>query len=333
MNAIKVSVILPIYNVEKYLKEAIQSVINQTLNEIEIILVNDGSTDNSDKICKDFTEIDERIIYLEQVNSGVSIARNKGFEAALGEYIFFMDSDDTLDIDFLKSSYDVASKGKYDIVVVGEYFCKRINLYKILPTWALLIKSEFLKKHSDIRYPEHIQPAEDGIFSHQIFGLTNHYGLNPLGIYNYRKHDNQNHKAIHRDYWKVLHQIPIWFQILDNFYSKHQLYTSHAFHLVQFIEIEPFKSRYLDVNLDNSQKEFLHNKIVEFYKTILPYLQKHEIKKLDVKFLHFVRTDFKKFDSYYKKLLLLKKIKLFFVKIIPISKYRRKLRIKLQNEF
>ena len=84
-----ISVIMPIYNAEKYVKKSIDSLVNQTTNEIEIILVDDGSTDESGKICDQYSEIDSRIHVIHKKNGGLSDARNVGLDYAVGEYIFF----------------------------------------------------------------------------------------------------------------------------------------------------------------------------------------------------------------------------------------------------
>src|SRR5690625_1641691 len=90
----KVSIIIPIYNVENYLEKCLNSVINQTLNEIEIILINDGSPDESLNICKIYQNKDKRIKIINQKNHGVSHARNQGIKIATGQYIGFIDPDD-----------------------------------------------------------------------------------------------------------------------------------------------------------------------------------------------------------------------------------------------
>ena len=92
--SIKVSIIVPVYNVQDYLSECIESLINQTLKDIEIILVNDGSTDNSLEICKNYAKKDNRIYIIDKKNGGLSSARNRGLDIAKGEYILFVDSDD-----------------------------------------------------------------------------------------------------------------------------------------------------------------------------------------------------------------------------------------------
>lgn len=114
---IKVSVILPIYNVAPYLEETFQSLINQSLKEIEIIAVNDGSTDNSEEIIKKYAKLDSRINYYNQENQGQSVARNHALSYATGEYIYMMDSDDILSgIDALRCCYDYAKSNSADFI-------------------------------------------------------------------------------------------------------------------------------------------------------------------------------------------------------------------------
>ncbi len=117
MSKIKVSVIIPVYNAEKYLKECLDSVINQSLKEIEIICIDDGSTDNSLEILKEYVQNDNRIIVLQQKNSGAGVARNKGLKIAKGEYLSFLDSDDIFDEQMLMKSYCEAVKHNADIVM------------------------------------------------------------------------------------------------------------------------------------------------------------------------------------------------------------------------
>ena len=96
-NDILISVIVPIYNVEQFLSKCIQSIINQSYSRLEIILVDDGSTDDSPQICDEFKEKDKRIKVIHKKNGGLSDARNVGIEVASGEYIGFVDSDDYID--------------------------------------------------------------------------------------------------------------------------------------------------------------------------------------------------------------------------------------------
>lgn len=117
---VKISIIIPVYNTEMYLDECLKSAIGQTIQEIEIICVDDGSTDNSEKILKKYAEWDKRIIVLRNSkNLGPSYTRNRGLEYASGEYICFLDSDDMLKPEALEELYEIAEKNKLDCVYFG----------------------------------------------------------------------------------------------------------------------------------------------------------------------------------------------------------------------
>ena len=120
----KVSVIIPVYNAEKYLKKCIDSVLSQTLKEIEIILVNDGSTDKSGIICDEYAAKYQNIKVFHQNNMGASTARNVALNAATGEYIGFVDSDDYISNDMYKQLYDIANTKQIDIVTCNFNYVK-----------------------------------------------------------------------------------------------------------------------------------------------------------------------------------------------------------------
>lgn len=133
----KVSVIIPVFNVEKFLRECLDSVINQTLKDIEIICVNDGSTDSSRQIIEEYALHDHRIKLINQSNHGLPYARNRGLENALGEYIYFLDSDDKVALYAMEELYQIAHKNSLDII----YF----DSYPIFETKELEIKYHNLK--------------------------------------------------------------------------------------------------------------------------------------------------------------------------------------------
>ena len=122
---IKVSVIVPVYNVEDYLEKCLNSLVNQTLKEIEIIVVNDGSPDNSQKIIDRYAKKYKNIKSYTKENGGLSDARNFGIKKAKGEYITFIDSDDYIELTMLEKMYNHAISKKVDIVV-----CDTINVYE-----------------------------------------------------------------------------------------------------------------------------------------------------------------------------------------------------------
>ncbi len=114
-----VSIVLPIYNVEKYLDRCMQSIINQTYSNIEIIMVDDGSTDSSGKLCEKWKEKDSRISVIHKNNEGLGLARNTGIENANGEYICFFDSDDYIDLDTIECLYNAAKNDDSEVVTFG----------------------------------------------------------------------------------------------------------------------------------------------------------------------------------------------------------------------
>ena len=113
---IKVSVVIPVYNTEKYVREAVESIMNQTLRELEIIIINDGSTDNSLQVAEELAAADSRIQVYSQTNRGLSMARNAGITHAHGRYIYFMDSDDLLEKDAMELCYSKCEEKELDFV-------------------------------------------------------------------------------------------------------------------------------------------------------------------------------------------------------------------------
>ena len=127
---IKLSIIVPVYNVAEYLERCLNSLINQTLNEIEIICVNDGSTDNSLCILEKFAGLDKRIKIINQKNKGLSGARNTGIKLVQGEYFGFLDSDDWVDLDYFEKLYKIAKNCDADISL-GDFIRKGKFKHKI----------------------------------------------------------------------------------------------------------------------------------------------------------------------------------------------------------
>ena len=123
---IKISVIIPVYNAERYLKDCVDSIINQSYQNFELILVDDGSSDNSPKICDDYAAKDNRIVVIHKSNNGVSAARKTGLDNASGDYIMYVDSDDWLDINTMEKCLNVVQKNP-QIGCVMFSFTKEVN--------------------------------------------------------------------------------------------------------------------------------------------------------------------------------------------------------------
>ena len=207
MNDCLVSVIVPIYNVEKYLNKCIESIINQTYKNLEIILIDDGSTDKSGKICDRFEKKDNRIKVIHQKNAGVSSARNTGIDSADGLWIAFIDSDDWVEENYIKNLIENTSKD-VDVVQCGYYRIVEEKKEQINCAGKLEIKNadEFLngclnpqtayglchmkiiRKSiiNDIRFNEKIVVCEDALFNIQISRNMKYFKMIKQPLYNYR---------------------------------------------------------------------------------------------------------------------------------------------------
>lgn len=207
MNAF-VSVIIPIYNPGRALRKCLASVVSQSYSDIEIILINDGSTDGSDSVCKEFASKDNRIIYINQENAGVSAARNKGIDVSTGEYLCFIDSDDYADPDYVQSMVDAVSKSHADIVIQGFKQVKGDHVLKTytfengtIPVSSLtdkqfdrifhycgpyckLFKASVVKNKT-IRFPIDMAYGEDAVFYHAYLGSCKNIELLSSTFYNY----------------------------------------------------------------------------------------------------------------------------------------------------
>lgn len=148
----KLSIIVPVYNVEKYLPKCLESLIKQTLKDIEIICVNDGSMDNSLAILKEFASKDSRIRIIDNQHQGVAKTRNAGIEQSTGEYIGFVDSDDYIDIDFFEKLYNSATKSNSDIAIAS--ILKHKNFFNIY-------NAKYTKEETAITIQDKIKLCED----------------------------------------------------------------------------------------------------------------------------------------------------------------------------
>ncbi len=224
---IKVSVIVPVYNTEEYLDKCLQSLVNQTLEEIEIICVNDGSTDNSIKILKKYEKQYPRIKILEQQNLKQGAARNRGVKAANGEYIGYVDSDDWVDTDFFEKLYNTAKKYDSDIALATNIRIgngktkKRLDITKEGMYSSLqnkfdvckqaknecptnkIYRREFLLKH-EITWPEGVY-CEDKIYTLKAVYYANSVVTVPnVNYYYYRRSGStvkqRNHHNTDKNY-------------------------------------------------------------------------------------------------------------------------------------
>ncbi len=209
-----ISVIIPVFNVERYLEECINSIIHQTYKNMEIILIDDGSTDRSGSICDDYAKKDNRIKVVHQENCGLSRARNVGLEIAKGDYIGFVDSDDYINNDMYEFLLQLAIKTNADIAICGTYYkhfihkCQAEEMVysseeaiKIMlseskfntSAWDKLYKVELF---NNIRYPDG-KIYEDLDTTYRLFHIANKIVYNSTPKYYYR---NNLESIMHRSF-------------------------------------------------------------------------------------------------------------------------------------
>lgn len=160
MCEIKVSVVIPIYNAQKYIQQCVDSILMQTLKEIEIICVNDGSTDRSLEIIEEIQKKDQRVKIINQNNQGAGAARNKGLYQASGEYIIFLDADDFFEKKMLKEIYKIAKKKDAEIVVFTSDAYDELEQKRYKRDWGL--QTDYLKK---LKQPFSFHKIPDYIFN------------------------------------------------------------------------------------------------------------------------------------------------------------------------
>ena len=237
-----VSVIIPVYNVEAYLEECLESVVNQTFENIEVIAVNDGSTDKSLEILNRYAEQYESINVIDQKNTGVSVARNRGIDEAKGKYVYFLDSDDYIMPNTIKDTIEKMEKYQLDIIRFGaipfseneEYSCLKWNQYdysKFFESGKIYNKQEFLRANikgfapspclyivkkdildqHNIRFNPKIS-YEDELFSLEVF-LNVNRAMYDENLYYRRRYrpgstmTSQTERKAFDGYYKTLHAI------------------------------------------------------------------------------------------------------------------------------
>ena len=221
----KVSVVIPVYNVEKYLRQCMDSVVNQTLRELEIIAVDDGSTDSSGAILDEYAAADPRVKVIHKANGGYGIGMNTGFDAATGEYIGIVESDDYADPEMFETLYNRAKSQNLDVVKSGFYYywsqpeernekvviasavmanrtlCPRtefqapmekVEFFNIKPTiWSAIYRKDFIRENN-IRFNETPGASfQDASFNFKVMALAKRVQLIRDAFLHYRQ-DNEN---------------------------------------------------------------------------------------------------------------------------------------------
>jgi len=237
----KISVIIPVYNVEEYLPQSLNSVVNQTHSDIEIICINDCSTDNSLKILEEYTEKDCRIKLINfSKNQGVSVARNAGIDIAEGDYIAFLDPDDWWELELLEKAIKKLQLDNADVilfshneiknneiiknkeklkkiqdVINGTNYINYLQDFSIL-IWDKIYRKDFIKNRN-IKFIQNIHQTEDVLFSLEVFSNNPIVTFIAENLYNYRL--NREGSAMYNSVMLVSNQIKAFKTMLEcNFY-------------------------------------------------------------------------------------------------------------------
>lgn len=305
----KVSVIVPVYNVEEYLQQALDSVVNQTLRDIEIICIDDKSTDNSLKILKEYASKDNRFVIIEQeTNQGQGVARNLALDVAKGEYIMFLDSDDWYEVDTCEIAYNQILKNKNDFVIFN--YCKVYENYKefcynkIKPfkkvidnqniklknvqknffvngfTWCLIYSKEFLNKNN-IRFAD-LRLCEDVPFNIKSYIYADNISIIDKSLYNYRCNNTSSSNNI-KKWHDVIEARKIALVDIKNCPNGNVFIKKYNQHCIKLILHWYFKFTPINQNI---QKDF-YNSMMEFFETDLKI---SKIKLFKVKFKVFKKT-------------------------------------------
>ena len=265
---IKVSVIVPIYNAEAFLQPALDSILDQTLREIEVICVDDGSTDGSLKMVKEYQKRDARVRIATQNNAGPGMARNNGLRRARGEYVAFLDADDFFALDFLERMYETAKSEDLDIVV-GDYdlyhsdhakFRKNViseeqnllvpgkvtskndfpdQIFQLTDgyVWSKLFRRAFLSEKS-IVFPEELRMFEDVYFVVTSLSLAERLGKCEGILIHHRVYSQQARGKLFRKYYA---QAPKMYVDIKNFLVSHGMYLPLSVSFVNLTASRCFK--------------------------------------------------------------------------------------------
>lgn len=286
-----VSIIVPIYNSEKFLHTLLNNLINQTYEDIEIILIDDGSTDKSLEICKKFKQNDNRIKILSKENEGVSATRNKGIDVATGEYVTFLDSDDTLSIDYIEELVKNLEQDclircnnptiKNTIIKSDEYI-RQIVSGKIQGVcWGYLFNIRLLE---NIRFDVNTSYMEDTIFIVQVLQNIEKVKIIKNAIYNY----NLNQDSLTQNLSGLENRINGYIYSLDKI---KQILSDNSFNKqidirkVKILESEFAKTDDKDIlkkllENENTKRIANINKISFRYKLFIHLIKKQKLKDM-----------------------------------------------------
>ena len=283
----KISVIVPVYNVENYISKCLDSILAQTHSDIEVICVNDGSTDNSGKILDEYAARDSRVKVFHKENGGVSSARNLALENVSGEYIGFVDSDDYIAPNMYSSLLSALEDQEADIaecsiayayengdvrkrifgsyseidtkVILNKFFLKEMAIV----IWNKLFRSECL---TDLRFDENYKIGEDSLFLYQILkNVKKFVGIDTVGYYYLQRESSVMHNVVDEKRLKLFEIVDSWIE--ENKHDK-ELYTS-VVKRDAVLSIFVMESALKDKDKNKAVIKMLRNRVLKHKRIIL----------------------------------------------------------------
>lgn len=299
----KISIVIPIYNDEKYISQCLNSIINQTYKNIEIILIDDGSTDNSKNICDEYAKKDKRVKVFHQKNSGVSKARNKGLDNITGDYVMFVDSDDWLEPNACEVLIEKIVNERLDVLIFNFYneysaksvknkaytynikddnFINKMQAKVLAPmmkipdfdvnfigfTWNKIVSSKAIDNH---KFPFENKKAifEDVIFYYTLFEKTKKIGLCNEYLYHYRIADITTMKN-NKDFVSICDNIQNEIRKLSDKHS-YDIYYYTSLHIRTILDFCTLMNVYIN-------NKFFNNGLLKKRKLIKFELEKQYYK-------------------------------------------------------
>ncbi len=275
-----ISVIIPIYNASKHLRKCLDSIVNQTYKNLELILIDDGSKDSSADICKEYADKDDRIVFISRENRGVSATRNEGIDLAHGDYFSFIDADDYLDLDAFKYLLNIISEHNVDAVNYEHFITypdketahriaeKNYGLfdragaqyqlvYNVAFAWNKLFSKKIIE---NLRFDETILRGEDSLFSRFAFSKANKVWFEKRPLYHYVQSENSAVRGNFRPSQLTALKL---FEAYDVLYTKDfpELMPKHLVNMENLVIM-----LYCDMRADKKNYSFEQKEIFKVFK-------------------------------------------------------------------
>ena len=318
-NIVKVSVIMPVYNALKYIEKSVDSILCQSLKSLELILVDDGSTDGSGAWCDKLAQEENRVKVFHKQNGGASSARNVGLENATGEYVSMLDSDDWLDFDCLKTCVVIAEKEDIDFIDFGYRYINSHGYVRAQPrnvetpvlsisdyannkhtifkgTWGTFYRREAIGK---IRFNETLISNEDCLFHIEVASQCRRLKEIPNVFYNVYSHDNSvttspKYYRLQFDAWDVFNEKSSKYPLEKRWFDEHALIVANDSIRNKVASLKEIRKRYKEseVDVDNihyGNRVYARLAKLNFYVYAAAYIVVQNAKDIVRRFVNFGR--------------------------------------------